>query len=53
MSNKITVPLVKYNYALVGIALQLCPQRTRLTLWTACNHRHSPAAALQFGRSSD
>ena len=31
MSNKITVPLVKYNYALVGIALQLCPQRTRLT----------------------
>ena len=32
MSNKITVPLVKYNYALVGIALQLCPQRTRLTL---------------------
>ena len=31
MSNKITVPLVKYNYALVGIALQLCPQRTKLT----------------------
>ena len=31
MSNKITVPLVKYNYALVGIALQLGPQRIRLT----------------------
>ena len=26
MSNKITVPLVKYNYALVGIAYSSAPR---------------------------
>ena len=30
MSNKITIPQVKYNYALVGLALNLCPAKSQL-----------------------
>lgn len=31
MSNKITIPQVKYNYALVGLALNLCPAKSQLS----------------------
>lgn len=31
MSNKITIPQVKYNYALVGLALNLCPAKSPLS----------------------